>query len=62
LQPLKANHLNGLLFLYIDGKLAAEKPDPDLAQTQFDYLIKNEKWISDDEARKLNPKPTTDPQ
>lgn len=53
-EALKANHLNGLLFLYIDGKLAGEQPDPDLAQTQFDYLIKNEKWISDEEARKLS--------
>jgi hypothetical protein len=53
-EALKANHLNGLLFLYIDGKLAVEKPDPDLAQTQFDYLIKNEKWLSDEEARKLS--------
>ncbi len=52
-EALKANHLNGLLFLYIDGKLAAEKPDPDLAQAQFDYLIKNENWISDEEAQRL---------
>lgn len=52
-EDLKTNHLNGLLFLYIDGKLASEQPDPDLAKTQFDYLIKNENWLSDEEARNL---------
>jgi hypothetical protein len=50
-EALQAYHLKGLLFLYIDGKLAAEQPDPTLAQAQFDYLIKNEKWLSDEEAR-----------
>lgn len=61
-EALKANHLNGLLFLYIDGRLAAEHPDPDLAQAQFDYLVKNEKWLSDEKARKQGLKATTNPQ
>lgn len=52
-EALKSNHLNGILFLYIDGKLAAEKPDPAIAKTQFDYLIKNEKWLNDEQARRL---------
>lgn len=58
-EALKTHHLSGLLFLYIDGRLAAERPDPDLAQAQFDYLIKNEKWLSDEEARALKKRAVT---
>ena len=50
---LKANHFNGTLFVYLDKKLAAERADPALAKFQFEYLNKHEKWLSDQEARRM---------
>lgn len=52
-EALHANGLKGLLFHYEEGKLAAEHLDPEIAKFQLDYLIKNEKWLSDEEAQRL---------